>query len=128
VTRLFKPCPLRGNGSINKGPIARQQPATIEEMLVAVFSMRSVPSQKTRSSCEYKQRDLALQAAHLPADKPTTVQVSNCRFLGLNKLRHRLLHYPALADVPVYSRTLCQFCFVNYVQHVQKNSVNSVLK
>jgi hypothetical protein len=30
------------------------------------------------------------------ADKPTTVQVSNCRFLGLNKLRHKLLHSPAL--------------------------------
>jgi hypothetical protein len=26
-------------------------------------------------------------------------------------LRHRLLHYPALTDVPVYSRTLCQFVF-----------------
>jgi hypothetical protein len=33
------------------------------------------------------------------------VQVSNCRFLGLNKLRHKLLHYPALRDIPVYSRT-----------------------
>jgi vacuolar-type H+-ATPase catalytic subunit A/Vma1 len=41
--------------------------------------------------------------------KLTTVQVSNCRFLGLNKLRHRLLHYPALTDVSVYSSTLCQF-------------------
>jgi hypothetical protein len=46
---------------------------------------------------------------NLAADKPTTVQVSNCRFSGLNKSRHRLLHCPALTDVPVYSRTLCQF-------------------
>jgi hypothetical protein len=37
--------------------------------------------------------------------------VYNCRFLGLNRLRHRLLHYPALTDVPVCSRTLCQFMF-----------------
>jgi hypothetical protein len=43
----------------------------------------------------------------LAAVKPMTVQVSNCRFLGLNKLRHRLLHFPALTDVPVYSITLC---------------------
>jgi hypothetical protein len=42
---------------------------------------------------------------NLVAVKPTTVQVSNCRFLGLNKFRHRLLHYPALTDVPVYSTT-----------------------
>jgi hypothetical protein len=42
---------------------------------------------------------------NLAADKPTTVQVSNCRFLGLNKLRHKLLHYPALTDVSVCSRT-----------------------
>jgi hypothetical protein len=41
----------------------------------------------------------------LAADKPTTVQVSNCRFLGLNKLTHKLLHYPALTDVSVCSRT-----------------------
>jgi hypothetical protein len=48
---------------------------------------------------------------NLAADKPTTVQVSNCRFLGLNKLRHKLLHYPAFTDVPVYSRTQSQFMF-----------------
>jgi hypothetical protein len=52
---------------------------------------------------------------NLAADKPTTVQVSNCRFLGLNKLRHKLLHYPALTDVPVCSRTLCQFVFCENV-------------
>jgi hypothetical protein len=46
-----------------------------------------------------------IRGLNLPADKPTTVQVSNCRFLGLNKLRHKLLHYPALTDLPVYSRT-----------------------
>jgi hypothetical protein len=46
-----------------------------------------------------------IRSLNLVADKPTTVQVSNCRFLVLNKLRHKLLHYPALADVPVYSRT-----------------------
>jgi hypothetical protein len=33
------------------------------------------------------------------------IQLTNCRFLGLNKLRHKLLHYPALTDVPVCSRT-----------------------
>jgi hypothetical protein len=48
----------------------------------------------------------------LAADKPTAVQVSNCRFLGLNKLRHKLLHYPALTDVPVYSKTRVSLCFV----------------
>jgi hypothetical protein len=42
---------------------------------------------------------------NLAAVKPTNVQVSNCCFLGSNKLRHRLLHYPALTDVPIYSRT-----------------------
>jgi hypothetical protein len=46
-----------------------------------------------------------IRGLNLAAVKPTTVQVSNCRFLGLNKLRHKLLHYPALTDVPVYSRT-----------------------
>jgi hypothetical protein len=46
-----------------------------------------------------------IRGLNLAAVKPTTVQVSNCRFLGLNKLRHRLLHYPSLTDVPVYSRT-----------------------
>jgi hypothetical protein len=54
---------------------------------------------------------------NLAADKPTTVQVSNCRFLGLNKLRHKLLHYPALTDVSVCSRTYkllvrVSLCFV----------------
>jgi hypothetical protein len=52
-----------------------------------------------------------IRCLNLAAVKPTTVQVSNCRFLCLNKLRHRLLHYPALTHVPVYSRTLCQFVF-----------------
>jgi hypothetical protein len=42
---------------------------------------------------------------NLAADKPMTVQVSNCCFLGLNKLRHKLLDYPAVTDVPVCSRT-----------------------
>jgi hypothetical protein len=46
-----------------------------------------------------------IRGLNLAADKPTTVQVSNCRFLGLNNLRHKLLHYPALTHVPVYSRT-----------------------
>jgi hypothetical protein len=46
-----------------------------------------------------------VRGLNLAADKPTTVQVSNCRFLGLNKLRNKLLHYPALTDVPVCSRT-----------------------
>jgi hypothetical protein len=43
-----------------------------------------------------------IRGLNLAADKPTTVHVSNCCFLGLNKLRHKLLHYPALTDV--YSR------------------------
>jgi hypothetical protein len=51
---------------------------------------------------------------NLAADKPTTVQVPNCRFLGLNQLRHKLLHYPALTEVPVYSWTYIRvsLCFV----------------
>jgi hypothetical protein len=44
-----------------------------------------------------------IRGLNLAAVKPTTVQVSNYRFLGVNKLRHKLLHYPALTDVPVYS-------------------------
>jgi hypothetical protein len=36
---------------------------------------------------------------------------SVCRFWGLNKLRHRLLHNPALTEVPVYIRTKCQVIF-----------------
>jgi hypothetical protein len=48
------------------------------------------------------------------ADKPTTVQVSNCRVLGLNKLRHKLLHYSALTEVPVCRRSYItvSLCFV----------------
>jgi hypothetical protein len=46
-----------------------------------------------------------IRGLNLAADKPTAVQVSNCRFLDLSKLRHKLLHYPALTDVSVYSRT-----------------------
>jgi hypothetical protein len=45
-----------------------------------------------------------IRGLNLAANKPTTVQVSNSRFLGLNKL-HKLLHYPALTDIPVYNRT-----------------------
>jgi hypothetical protein len=56
-----------------------------------------------------------IRRLNLAADKPTTVQVSNCRSLGLNKLRHKLLHYPALTDIPVYGRTLCQFVFCENV-------------
>jgi hypothetical protein len=44
-----------------------------------------------------------IRGLNLAADKPTTVQESNCRFLGLNKLRHKLLRYPALTEIPVYS-------------------------
>jgi hypothetical protein len=52
-----------------------------------------------------------IRGLNLAADKATTVQVSNRRFVGLNKLRHKLRHYPALTDVPAYSRTLCQLVF-----------------
>jgi hypothetical protein len=53
----------------------------------------------------YVQLDKENPGLNLAAVTPTTVQVSKCRFLDLNKLRHKLLHYPALTDVPVYSRT-----------------------
>jgi hypothetical protein len=56
-----------------------------------------------------------MRGLNLAADKHTTVQVPNCRFLGLNKLRHKLVHYPALTDVPVYSRTKSQFVFCENV-------------
>jgi hypothetical protein len=56
-----------------------------------------------------------IRRLNLAAVKPTTVQVSNCRFLGLNKLRRRLLHYPALTDIPVCRRTLCQCVFCENV-------------
>jgi hypothetical protein len=36
--------------------------------------------------------------------RPTTILVCNCRFGELNKLRHRLLHSPALTEIPVYIR------------------------
>jgi hypothetical protein len=42
VTWLFKHCPLHGNGSINKGSIARQRlvnTSTPQELLEAVFSI-----------------------------------------------------------------------------------------
>jgi hypothetical protein len=64
-----------------------------------------------------------IRGLNLAEDKPTTVQVSNCRFLGFNKLRHKLLHYPALTEVPVYSRAYIRvsLCFVNmynmYISH-----------
>jgi hypothetical protein len=50
-------------------------------------------------------RHRKLRGLNFVADKTKIVQVSNCRFLGLNKLRHKLLHYPTLTYVPVYSRT-----------------------
>jgi hypothetical protein len=56
-----------------------------------------------------------IRGLNLAAEKPTTVQVSNCRFLVLNNLRHKLLHYPALTDVPVCSRTQSQFVFCENV-------------
>jgi hypothetical protein len=66
-----------------------------------------------------------IRGLNLAAVKPTTVQVSNCCFLGLNKLRHRLLHYPALTDVPVYSTTLCQFVFCEFqTLRIQSGSVD----
>jgi hypothetical protein len=46
-----------------------------------------------------------IRGLNLAAGKPMTGQVSNCRILGLNKLRHKFLHYPALTDIPVCSRT-----------------------
>jgi hypothetical protein len=48
---------------------------------------------------------------NLAAVMPTTVQVSNCR---LNKLRHRLLHSPALTEIPVYIRTKCWVAFCEW--------------
>jgi hypothetical protein len=43
LTWLLKHCPLHGNGSINKRAITIQRPmTTIEELLGAVFSMRSM--------------------------------------------------------------------------------------
>jgi hypothetical protein len=57
-----------------------------------------------------------IRGLNLAAVKPRTVQVSNCRFLGLNKLRIKLLHYPALTDVPIYIVELSvSLCFVNNV-------------
>jgi hypothetical protein len=47
----------------------------------------------------------------LAAVKSTTGQVSDCGFWGLNKLRYRLLHNPALTEVTVYIRTKCQVIF-----------------
>jgi hypothetical protein len=43
VTLLLTYDPLRRNGSINKQAIARQRPATLEEMLEAVFLIPFVP-------------------------------------------------------------------------------------
>jgi hypothetical protein len=41
---------------------------------------------------------------NLVAVRPTTVQVSNCRFGDFNNLRHKLLHSTALTKVPVHIR------------------------
>jgi hypothetical protein len=43
-----------------------------------------------------------IRGLNLAAVKSTTVQVSDCRFWGLNKLRRRMLHNPALTDVTTY--------------------------
>jgi hypothetical protein len=43
-----------------------------------------------------------LGIGNLAAVKPATVQVSDCRFGGLNNLRHRLLHNPSLTEVSEY--------------------------
>jgi hypothetical protein len=52
-----------------------------------------------------------IRGLNLVAVKPTTLQVSNCLFGGLNNLRHRLLRKPALTEVSVYIRILCQIIF-----------------
>jgi hypothetical protein len=52
-----------------------------------------------------------IRGLNLAAVKSTTVQVSDSRFRGLNKLRHRLLHNPALTEVTVYIRTKYQVIF-----------------
>jgi hypothetical protein len=75
-----------------------------------------------------------IRGLNLSAVKSTTDQVSDCRFWGLNKLRHRLLHNPALTEVPVYIRKKCEVIFVNSVWNVyifyairgrKKNNVTS---
>jgi hypothetical protein len=43
-----------------------------------------------------------IRGLNLAAVKSTTVQVSDYRFWGLTKLRHRLLHNPALTEVTVF--------------------------
>jgi hypothetical protein len=55
---------------------------------------------------------------NLAAERPTNFQVSNCRFWRLNrlnKLRHRLLHSPALTKIPVYKEQNFGFYFVSVV-------------
>jgi hypothetical protein len=43
-----------------------------------------------------------IRGLNLATVKPTKIQVSNGRFGGLNKLRHSLLHKPALTEISVY--------------------------
>jgi hypothetical protein len=51
---------------------------------------------------------------NLAAVRPTTVQVFDCHFWRLNNLRHRLLHSPALTEVPVCIITKCWIVFCEW--------------
>jgi hypothetical protein len=54
-----------------------------------------------------------IRGLNLAAVKSTTVQVSDCRFSGFNKLRHRLLHNRVLTEVPVILELNVRLYFVN---------------
>jgi hypothetical protein len=75
----------------------------------AVFSALSVWRGHKRE--RFRAKRMNTRGLNFAAVKSTTIQVSNCRFWGLNKLRHRLLHNPALADITVYIKTKCQVIF-----------------
>jgi hypothetical protein len=44
-------------------------------------------------------------------DRSSALTVISYGQIGLNKLRHRLLHSPALTEIPVYVRTKCCVVF-----------------
>jgi hypothetical protein len=43
-----------------------------------------------------------IKGLNMAAVKTTTAQISNCRIGVLNKLMPRLLHIPALTDIPIH--------------------------
>jgi hypothetical protein len=59
-----------------------------------------------------------IKGLNLAAGRSTVVQFSNCRFAGLNNLRHYLLYNTASREISVYIRIWCHFLYSVYNVHI----------